>query len=400
MRNWKRPQWKARRKVCRPDAVPRTIPVAIATAKASMASPTATARSVSVSIGTSGGVVASAYGIKIPRGRSGRHASGHVRDPFEENRRRKRLRNLPPRGAREAPRREGRPPPLLHQGPPGKSPAARGWGDGYGGRHPGPGELVAEGGVGPRDRIPPGAGAPAGFHGSPRAGGSGGDARRREADGRGPEADQPADAGGPRDRPLRAGGPVRRGERLHRQRDEGVRAERGTVRVPAVGKGVVPQLPRRPARDRDLPPGEPGAPRARRLHAEGPFRRGGVPRYPRGNRLPHADDQRAGRGGVGRRRDRGGGGDARPADLDAHPRGGGVPDDRGAPDRGHRDRPRPHRRPDAAEERRGGKVRRVLREGALLPLRGRPGDDIEHVAGIRRDDRLLPRRPGDALLPP
>ena len=325
--------------------------------------------------------------------------AGHIRNLFEQDRRRTRLRDL------LAWRRSGSaasarsPPPLLHQGPPRKSPAPRGRRHGHGGRHPGARELVAEGAVGPRDRLPSGARAPAGFHRRPRAGRPGGDARRGEADGRGPEADQPADAGGPRDRPFRAGGPVRRGDRLPRQRGEGVRTQRGALRVPAMGEGVVPQLPRRPARHRDLSPGEPRAPRPRRLHAERPLRRAGVPGHPRGDRLPHADDQRAGRGRVGRGRDRGGGGDARPADLDAHPRGGGIQDDRGAPRRGDRDRPRPHGHPDAAEERRGGEVRRVLRKGALLPLRGRPGDDLEHVAGVRRDDRLLPRRPGDALLP-
>src|SRR3990172_1998369 len=213
MRNWKRPKWKARRKVWRPETAPSAIPVAIATAKASMASPTAIPRSVRVSIGTSGRVVSSNPLTKIPRGRSGRHASGHVRILFEQDRRRSSFRNLPAGGAREAPHRQGLPPPLLHQGPPRKSPAPRGRRHGHGGRHPGPRELVAERAVGPRDRISPGARAPAGFHRRPRAGRPGGDARRGEADGRGPEAGQPADPGGPRDRPPRAGGPVRRRDR-------------------------------------------------------------------------------------------------------------------------------------------------------------------------------------------
>ena len=110
---------------------------------------------------------------------------------------------------------------------------------------------------------------PAGLHRRPGARGPGGDARRGEAHGRGPEADQPADAGGPGHRPLRAGGPVRLRRRLSRQRGQGVRAQRRAVRVPAVGEGIVPELPRRPPGHRDLPPGEPGVPGAGGVHAEG-----------------------------------------------------------------------------------------------------------------------------------
>ena len=62
-----------------------------------------------------------------------------------------------------------------------------------------------------------------------------------------------------------------------------------------------------------LPSGEPRAPRPGRDRA----RRRGVPRHARRHRLAHDDDQRARRAGLGRRRDRGRGGDARPADVPA-----------------------------------------------------------------------------------
>ena len=65
-----------------------------------------------------------------------------------------------------------------------------------------------------------------------------------------------------------------------------------------------------------------------------------------------------------------------------------------------RDRPRPDRDADPPSDRRCREVRRVLRRGRLEPPARRPGDDREHVAGVRRDLRLLPRRPGHARVPP
>ena len=53
--------------------------------------------------------------------------------------------------------------------------------------------------------------------------------------------------------------------------------------------------------------------------------RAALPRHAGGHRLAHHDGQRAGRGGLGRGRHRGRGGDARPADHHAHPAGGGLP---------------------------------------------------------------------------
>ena len=64
-----------------------------------------------------------------------------------------------------------------------------------------------------------------------------------------------------------------------------------------------------------------------------------------------------------------------------------------------RHRPRPDRHADAARAARGQQVRRVLRPGAGEPAAGRPRDDRQHVAGVRRDVRDLPGRRRDAALP-
>ena len=95
-----------------------------------------------------------------------------------------------------------------------------------------------------------------------------------------------------------------------------------------------------------------------------------LPRHPRRHRLAHHDDQRPRRGRLGRRRHRGRGRHARPAALDAPPPGrrlqarparcreGATATDLGA-----------HRHPDAAQEGRRRKVRRVLRPGRRRPRR-------------------------------
>ena len=68
-----------------------------------------------------------------------------------------------------------------------------------------------------------------------------------------------------------------------------------------------------PPGHRDRPPGQPRVPGARRVRR----RRHAVPRHAGRDRLAHDDDQRPRRARLGRRRDRGRGGDARPADVDA-----------------------------------------------------------------------------------
>ena len=90
------------------------------------------------------------------------------------------------------------------------------------------------------------------------------------------------------------------------------------LHVPALGPGGLRQLPRRAARHRHRPPGQPRVPRAGRSVRETVGRpRAGVSRHAGRHRLAHHDGQRPWRGRLGRRRHRGRGGDAGPADLDA-----------------------------------------------------------------------------------
>ena len=161
------------------------------------------------------------------------------------------------------------------------------------------------------------------------------------------------------------------------------------------GQGAFDELQGRAAEHRHLPPGEPRVPRPRRRGA----RRAGVPRHARRHRLAHDDDQRARRARLGRRRDRGRGGDARRGDLDARPAGRRLPAPRAAARGRDRDRPRADRHADPARDRRRREVRRVLRPRPRGAAARRPRDDREHVARVRRDVRLLPRRRGDAPLP-
>ena len=113
-----------------------------------------------------------------------------------------------------------------------------------------------------RDRLPPGARADAGLHrragrGRPRR-----HARRHAEPGRRPRQDQPAGAGRPRHRPLRAGRLLRHRRRLREERRDRVRAQQGALRVPALGRRRLQQLPRRAAGHRHLPPGQPRVPGA------------------------------------------------------------------------------------------------------------------------------------------
>ena len=142
-----------------------------------------------------------------------------------------------------------------------------------------------------------------------------------------------------------------------------------------------------------VPSGEPRIPRP--LRVRGRTRRG-LPGYARRHRFAHHDDQRPGRARLGRRRHRSRGRDARPARSMLIPQVVGFKLSRQAEGRGDRDRPRAHRHADASQERRGRQVRRVLRPGACAAAARGPGDDRQHVAGIRRDVRHLPGRCRDA----
>ena len=112
---------------------------------------------------------------------------------------------------------------------------------------------------------------------------------------------------------------------LATERRDRVRAQPRALRVPALGTAGVPELPRGAARDRHRAPGEPRVPGEGRA-AQGRGRRvGRDARHARRHRLAHHDDQRSRRAGLGRRRDRGRGGDARPAALHGDAAGRRLP---------------------------------------------------------------------------
>ena len=121
-----------------------------------------------------------------------------------------------------------------------------------------------------------------------------------------------------------------------------------------------------------------------------------VPRHAGRHRLAHDDDQRPRRARLGRRRHRGRGGDARPADVDADPAGRRLQARRRAARGRDGHRPRADRHADAAQARRGRQVRRVLRPGHPEPAARRPRDDRQHVARSSarpaRSSRSTPRR--------
>ncbi len=128
--------------------------------------------------------------------------------------------------------------------------------------------------------------------------------------------------------------------------------------------------------------------------------RPGLPRHPGRHRQPHPDGQRPRRARLGRRRHRGRGGHARPADLDAHAQGRRV-QAVGRAARGlDRHRPGPDRDRAAAPPRGGGQVRRVLRPRGRQRAGREPGHHRQHVARVRLDLRHLPDRRRDPALPP
>ena len=246
-----------------------------------------------------------------------------------------------------------------------------------------------------RDHVRARARPAPGLHRRPRRRRPRRDARRDARARRRPEPDRPAHPRRARDRPLGAGGRLREPARDHAERRARVQAQPRALRLPPLGPGRVRHPQGRAAEHGHLPPGEPRVPRPRRRDA----RWAGVPRHARRHGLAHDDDQRPRRPRLGRRRDRGRGGDARRGDLHARPAGRRLPAPRPAAGGRDRDRPRPHGDPDPAPDRRRREVRRVLRRGPRRPPARRPRDDREHVARVRRDLRLLPRRRGDAPLP-
>ncbi len=147
-----------------------------------------------------------------------------------------------------------------------------------------------------------------------------------------------------------------------------------------------------------LPPGEPGISWSVRVDVDqrrDDLRLSGHAVW---HRQPHHDGERAGHPRLGRRRHRGRGGHAGPADRHADPGRDRLPADRQDGRGRHRHRPGADRHADAAQEGRGRQIRRVLRAGA-----GRSGpagsrDDRQYGAGIWRHLRVLPGGQGRAGL--
>ena len=291
-----------------------------------------------------------------------------------------------------------RAPAFRHEGDPGKPAPVRGRPHRQEGRYRGRKGLAREPRQGRgRDRLPAGSRADAGLHRRPGGGRPRGHARRHEDAGRRPAPHQPADPGRPRDRPLGHRGRVRHAQGLREECRARIRAQHGALQVPEMGSGRLRELLGRAARHRHLPPGQPRIPVADRVvQALGGGRdRARLPGHARRHGLAHHDGERARRARLGRRRDRGRGRDAGPADLDADPRGDRVQAD-GETARGHDgDGPRAHRHPDAAQEGRRRQVRRVLRPRPLRPLGRGSRDDRQHGARVRRDLWVLSDRRED-----
>ena len=264
-------------------------------------------------------------------------------------------------------------------------------------RHPRRRRLAEEAQLRPRDRLPPGARADAGFH--RRSGGRRprGDARRDDAARRRPAPDQSAGAGRSRHRPF-GDGRLLRHRRTPSSKNVELEYERNGERYTFLrwGQEAFENF-------RVVPPGTGICHQVnleylaqtvwtRDEREDGQDRHLCLSRHARRHRLAHDDGQRPLGARLGRRRHRGGGRHARPADLHAHSRSHRLPHDRQAAGRHDRDRSRAHRHADAAQEGRGRQVRRVLRPRPVEPVARGPGDDRQHGAGIWRDLRLLPDR--------
>ena len=102
---------------------------------------------------------------------------------------------------------------------------------------------------------------------------------------------------------------------------------------------------------------------------------------------------------MGRRRDRGRSGHARSADHDADPAGHRLPPDWQPEGRHDRNGPRADGDRDAARERRGRQIRRILRRRAVGAAARRSRNDRQHVAGVRQHLRDLSDRRRDDPLP-
>jgi aconitate hydratase len=132
-----------------------------------------------------------------------------------------------------------------------------------------------------------------------------------------PGKDQPAGARRPGHRPLGDDRRIRHADAFKKNVEMNTSATRSATSSCAGARGVR-QLPRRAARHRHLPPGEPRISGPDRLDQG---RDGETVAYPDTcvGTDAHHHDQRPGRPRLGRRRHRGGSRHARPADLHADP---------------------------------------------------------------------------------
>ncbi len=289
---------------------------------------------------------------------------------------------------------------VLHEGAAGESAAQRGWPLDHQGGHPGGCAVAQDQDVGTRDRLSPGARFDAGLHRRAGGGRSRRHARRHEDARRRSEEDQSARSGRSRLRSLGGGHVLRQQQRGQEERRRGISAEPGALRIPEMVAEIVRQLPRRAARHRHLSPGESRISVADGVEQEGQGqnrRQAGrdgrrLSGHAGRHRFAHHHGQWSRRARLGRRRHRGGGGDARPALFDAVAGGDRREAHRQAQGGRDRDRPRAHRHPDAAQARRRRQVRGIFRPRPRQSLDRRSCHDRQHVARIRRDLRLLPGR--------
>ena len=172
-----------------------------------------------------------------------------------------------------------------------------------------------------------------------------------------------------------------------------VRAQRRALRVPALGPDGVPQFQGRAAEHRHRAPGQPRVPRPRRFSTA---RKDGVRRaYP--DTLVGTDSHTTMINGLGVLGWGVGGIEAEAAMLGQPvtmliPQVIGFKLDRQPAAGRDRHGPRAHRHRDAAQERRGRQVRRVLRRRPREPAARGPRDHRQHGAGVRQHLRHLPDR--------
>ncbi len=155
------------------------------------------------------------------------------------------------------------PAPFLAEDPARESAAARGRPVREGRRHRGARALGRQERRAEGDFLRAGPRAAAGLHRRAGGGRSGGHARRHRTARRRPEQGQPAAAGGARHRPFGAGRLLRARRCVPAERRARILAQQGALCVPALGPERVPQLPRRAARHRHRPSGQPRISRSR-----------------------------------------------------------------------------------------------------------------------------------------